>query len=496
MDELLIEPEPTERELGTAPIKPLFARYAAITFAGMLAQMVMVVLEGLIIGNGLGPLGLAAVTVILPLELLNLALGGALGMGTAAAAGQRLGSGDTAGAQKVFNQGFWLAAYLLVALSAVIALFAPQIATLLGATPDIHEDVTAFIRLLMCFYPFCTLGQLLCSLLRTDEKPSLASALAVIASVLALFWLYLCVYVLDLGFAAAGAYYGMSTGLWFFAILYFQFNKKSTFKVTFGGMKLDPAICRTILWQGLPLFLVQVASLVYTIVINNYLGSLGGDPDLAAFSVINGYVVYLLDMLCLRHLRPAAYRQLQPRRAPLRAPARAGEGQPGRDVRHPGRRVRAGHRVRRAHLDVLHRRRPPADRADRLALPAAAGVRAVRVPGAGGLGVLPGRGTGAHLHSAGRLPLPAVRHPHDRGAGGRRGPDRRLVVAAPRRSHGRLPDRGAGRAGMREAEAGGGNANKTRPRIRTAARSGVRTSHDAGVVLPSAPASYTMSSTS
>ena len=64
-------------------------------------------------------------------------------------------------------------------------------------------------------------------------------------------------------------------------------------------MKLDPAICRAILWQGLPLFLVQAASLVYTIAINNYLGSLGGDPDLAAFSVINGYVVYLLDILCL-----------------------------------------------------------------------------------------------------------------------------------------------------------------------------------------------------
>ena len=299
MDELLIEPEPTERELGCAPIKPLFARYAAITFAGMLAQMVMVVLEGLIIGNGLGPLGLAAVTVILPLELLNLALGGALGMGTAAAAGQRLGSGDAAGAQKVFAQGFWLSAYLLVALSAAIALFAPQIATLLGATADIHADVTAFIRLLMCFYPFCTLGQLLCSLLRTDEKPSLASALAVIASVVSLLWLYVCVYVLQLGFAAASAYYGMSTGLWFFAILYFQFNKKSTFKVTFSGMKLERKVCGAILWQGLPLFLVQAASLVYTMVINNYLGALGGDPDLAAFAVINGYVIYLLDMLCL-----------------------------------------------------------------------------------------------------------------------------------------------------------------------------------------------------
>lgn len=299
MDDLLIEPEPTERELGTAPIKTLFARYTAITFVGMLAQIVMVVLEGLIIGNGLGPLGLASVTVILPLELLNLALGGALGMGTAAAAGQRLGSGDVAGARKVFAQGFWLAAYLLVALSVAIAVFAPQIATMLGATPDIHADVTGFIRLLMCFYPFCTLGQLLCALLRTDEKPTISSALAIIGSSVSLLWLYVCVYVLHLGFASAGAYYGMSTGFWFLAILYFQFSKKSTFRVTLSGMRLELSVCRAILWQGLPFFLVQAASLVYTIVINNYLGSLGGDGDLAAFSVINGYVIYLLDMLCM-----------------------------------------------------------------------------------------------------------------------------------------------------------------------------------------------------
>lgn len=299
MDDLLIEPEPTERELGTAPIKPLFARYAAVTFVGMVAQMIMVVLEGLIIGNGWGPLGLASVAVILPLELLNLALGGALGLGTAAAVGQRLGRGDAKGAQVAFVQGFWMTAYILVTLSAVVAIFAPQVATLLGATPDIHEQVTAFIRLLMCFYPFCTLGQLLCALLRTDEKPSIASALSVIAAVVSLMWLYLCVYVLKWDFSAAGAYYGMSTGLWFLAIIYFQCSRHSTFRVTFSGMRLQPKLCREILWQGLPLFLVQAASLVYTTVINNYLGSLGGDGDLAAFAVINGYVVYLLNMLCL-----------------------------------------------------------------------------------------------------------------------------------------------------------------------------------------------------
>ena len=299
MDELLIEPEPPERELGTAPIKPLFARYAAITFAGMLAQMVMVVLEGLIIGNGLGPLGLAAVTVILPLELLNLALGGALGMGTAAAAGQRLGSGDTAGAQKVFNQGFWLAAYLLVALSAAIALFAPQIATMLGATPDIHDDVTAFIRLLMCFYPFCILGQMMSSVLRVDEKPGLATAAMFGSAVLAIVWLYCSIFLANMGVAGAAVYYGLSIGLWFVAVFYFVFSKHTKFKIAFSDMKLEGKLCKEILTIGLPTFLVQAASLLYTIVINNYLGVLGGDLEIGAFAILNGYLVYILNMMWL-----------------------------------------------------------------------------------------------------------------------------------------------------------------------------------------------------
>lgn len=69
-----------ERELGTKPIPGLFVKYTLLTLVGMAAQAVMVILEGIIIGNGLGQLGLAIVGVIMPLELLNLAIGGALGM--------------------------------------------------------------------------------------------------------------------------------------------------------------------------------------------------------------------------------------------------------------------------------------------------------------------------------------------------------------------------------------------------------------------------------
>lgn len=287
------------RELSTKPVHGLFVKYSLITLIGMAAQAVMVILEGVIIGNGLGSFGLAVVGIIMPLELLNLALGGALGMGVATVAGNRLGAGDAAGARKAFSQGFWLSAYLIVAVSVLIFAFAPQIALVLGATPDLADGVVEFIRIFMCFYPFCILGQMMGSVLRVDEKPGLATAAQFGSAVLAVVWLYCSVFLANLGIAGAAVYYGTSIGLWFVVIFYFVFSKNTKFKIRFSDMKLDGALCREILVIGLPTFLMQAASLVYTTVINNYLGALGGDLEISAFAILNGYLVYILNMMWL-----------------------------------------------------------------------------------------------------------------------------------------------------------------------------------------------------
>ena len=158
-----------DRELATKPVHGLFVKYSLITLIGMAAQAVMVILEGVIIGNGLGSFGLAVVGIIMPLELLNLALGGSLGMGVATVAGNRLGAGDMAGARKAFGQGFWLSTYLILAVSALIFIFAPQIALMLGATPDLVDGVVTFMRIFVCFYPFCILGQMMSSVLALQQ---------------------------------------------------------------------------------------------------------------------------------------------------------------------------------------------------------------------------------------------------------------------------------------------------------------------------------------
>lgn len=292
-------PDTQQRELGTKPIGGLFAKYALISLVGMAAQIVMVLLEGIIMGNGLGAHGLAVISIIMSLEILNLALGGALGFGVSTLASVKMGENDPEGARRAFGQGFWFSTYFIVAVSILFAVFAPQLAVLLGATDDLLPDTILFIRLFMTCYPFCILGQMLCAMVRVDEKPTIPTVAAIVSAVIAIAYLYFAVFIMHWGVAMTAFYYGMSIGLWFLVIFYFTSKKGSkVFQLRREDMKVSGKVALEVVKLGLPIFLVQASSSLYTIVVNNFLGDFGGDLNIAAFSVINGYVVYMINMVC------------------------------------------------------------------------------------------------------------------------------------------------------------------------------------------------------
>ena len=286
-----------ERELGTQPIPKLFVKYASIAFMGMIAQIIMVVFEGIIMGNGLGAHGLACVSIIMSVELMNVALGSALAVGVSTVAGNRLGAGDTEGAKHAFSQGFWLTTILIVVLIILAEIFVEPLVTFLGATPDIFDDTVGAIRVFLLGLPFCVIGQMLCGMLRIDEKPHAAATIQIVSAVVAIIWLAASTFVLNFGVTGAGLYYAISIGLWFVVIYYFVGGKRSVFQIRLADIKLELGLCLQIIKIGLPLFLLQATSSVYTTVVNNQLGVLGSSLDIAAFAVINGYVVYIIMMV-------------------------------------------------------------------------------------------------------------------------------------------------------------------------------------------------------
>ncbi len=289
-----------DREFATEPIPGLVRKYTVITGQGMLAQIIMVVLEGLVMGWGLGAHGLACVSIIMSVEYINLAFGNLFGTGVPAVVGNLLGAGDTRGASRAFSQGFWLTAIVSVVLAVVMAVFTEPICAFFGATPDIMADTVAGVRTFAVLLPLTVIGQMITAVMRVDEKPQLGANLMTVSAIVAIVWLALSTFVLKLGVMGAGVYYGLSIGIWAVGVLWYLDGKKSQLKISLADLKLDFGICGQIIKTGIPFFLVQGATFVFNTVANSLLGQLGGDMGslyIGAFGVINGYILYITMMV-------------------------------------------------------------------------------------------------------------------------------------------------------------------------------------------------------
>ena len=297
-EELIANEE--ERELASKPIPSLVRRYTIVTGQGMLAQIIMVVLEGLVMGWGLGAHGLACVSIIMSAEFLNLAFGNLFGTGVPAIVGNLLGAGDVKGASKAFSQGFWLTSIVSIILAVIMAVFTEPICAFFGATPDIMADTVLGVRTFSILLPFTVVGQMVTAVMRVDEKVQIQANLMTVSAIVAIIWLALSTFIFKLGTMGAGIYYGLSIGIWAIGAFWFIGGKKSQLQIKLADLKLDMAICAQIFKIGFPFFLVQAATFIFNTIANTLLGTLGGELGslyIAAFAVINGYILYIVMMV-------------------------------------------------------------------------------------------------------------------------------------------------------------------------------------------------------
>lgn len=284
-----------KNEFETKNINHLFLRYGFVTLAGMFAQCIMVILEAVIMGNGLGAVGLATISIIMPLELVNDAIGTGLGIGVSTIAAQYKGQGKDEKARKIWNDGFWFTLIFSIIIAISIAVFAKPVAVILGAKGPVIEMATQFIRVFMISYPFCFVGQIGVPMLRVDEKPGMASWITAIAAVIAICELYWGIFIAHIGIIASAIYYGLSISIFCLSFIPF-FNPNNKYHLSFD-FKFNWIDLKKAIILAMPFILITLSSAVYNWVMNVVLGHFGNNNDIAAFGLINGYIFYVLNMI-------------------------------------------------------------------------------------------------------------------------------------------------------------------------------------------------------
>lgn len=270
----------------------VFSKYVFFNVLGMIALSCYFLADTFFIANGVGDLGLAALTLTLPAFSVVNGVGLMLGMGGGTRYSIFVAEGKRDKANAAYTQTVITAGVSSLVFMAIGAGATSQISSLLGADAETLSYAVEYLRTLMLFSPLFIYNNVFLGFLRNDGAPRLAMAGMVVGSLTNVVLDY--VFVMPLGMGMFGA--ALATCIAPIISLCFQsahfWRKKNSFH--FVKVKLSPREAGKISALGISAFLTEFSWGVVMLVFNSILLGLVGNVAVSAFGVVaNIYLVVI-----------------------------------------------------------------------------------------------------------------------------------------------------------------------------------------------------------
>jgi len=277
----------TER-LGTEKIGKLLFEFSMPAIMGMLVNVLYNTVDRIYIGQGVDPLGIAGISIAMPLMMIGTALSLLIGAGANSIFSIKLGEGQKEEAEKTLGHAFIL--LLLTSAIFVIVSFVfldKIILHILGSSEVILPYAKTYLRIILFGVIFNTMGTGLNYFIRSDGHPRTSMFTQLIGAGINI--ILDPIFIFGFGWGIAGAAWAtvitqFISFLW--VILYF--NSKSTgLRFRTGKMKPGNELSLKIFSLGLAPFSRQIAMSFVLGIMNHSLYFYGG----GRCSYRNGYSI-------------------------------------------------------------------------------------------------------------------------------------------------------------------------------------------------------------
>ncbi len=266
-------------------LKKLLFKFSLPAIIGLVFSSLYNVIDTLFVGHGIGPLAIAGLAIVLPIQILMFAVGFMIGNGSASIISRSLGAKDRAKAAKTAGNALILNFVLSIIMMLVFYLFMDKILVFFGASPEVlpySRDYLSFIIFGFIFYSFDVLGN---NLIRSEGRPRAAMYSLVIGAVLNIILDPIFIFVFKMGVKGAAIATIISQAVnMIFIIFYFNLSK-SVFRFNFKIFKLDFKLILEILKIGFPSFLMSMADSIIFILFNRAIMQYGSDLHIAIVSI-------------------------------------------------------------------------------------------------------------------------------------------------------------------------------------------------------------------
>jgi putative MATE family efflux protein len=280
------------QELGTKPIGQLLSKMAIPASAGILVMSIYFIVDTIFVGRFVGTLGIAAITVVMPITFLISSIGMAIGVGGSSIISRALGADNYGKACRTFGNMVSLSLLAVVVMVGMGILFQDQVLRLFGANGDILEPAKEYFVIILAGVPALAWAMMSNNVMRAEGEPKMAMLSMMIPAVANLILDPIFIIWLEWGLEGAAwattiSYY-LSAGFaaWFFA------SGRSELTFYRSSLLLKLPIIREIAGIGGVTLARQGAVSLLSIVLNQTLFQYGSEMAVAIYGIISRIMMF------------------------------------------------------------------------------------------------------------------------------------------------------------------------------------------------------------
>ncbi len=280
-------------ELGSLDIKKLLIKQSVPAAIGILFMSVNILIDTIFVGQWIGSLAIAAVSVVLPITFLISSLGMALGIGGSSIISRALGANNREKALKTFGNQIMMTLNLAVIAVVIGSFYSEEVLLLFGANGEIMKPAKEFFMPVLYGVPFLALCMMGNTVIRAEGKPKFAMIAMIIPAFSNIILDIIFIKFMDLGMFGAALATSISYFMCFAFILWF-FIFKSELRLQLKHYFIDLKIVSEIGSLGFVTFARQGVVAILSIILNHTLFVHGGEHSVAVYGIISRMLMFAL----------------------------------------------------------------------------------------------------------------------------------------------------------------------------------------------------------
>ena len=280
--------------LAEKPVGRLLLQYALPAIVAMAAASVYNIIDGIFIGQGVGPEAIMGLALTGPLMSLTAAFGAMVGVGAATLMSVKLGQKDYTTAQSILGNVLIMNFVLGLVLGGTLLLFIDPILRFFGASDTTLPYSRDFMSVILLGNVITHIYLGLNAMLRSTNRPQKAMLSTIGTVVLNCCFAPLFIFVFDWGISGAA----FATILAQFVMLMWQLklfsNKADRIHLNRRIMRFKPQIVKESLIVGLPQFLINLCACLVAAMMTRSLTTYGGDTAVGACGIANRLLLFIV----------------------------------------------------------------------------------------------------------------------------------------------------------------------------------------------------------